>query len=417
MSVLIETSCFKRGENTVKTKLLNFRMITVFAISGLATLMSFSAAADTMNMDQGKYAALKSYAEKRLRETKIPGLGVGIIKDGKVVFAGGFGTRDLNTGESINSQTVYLIGSATKSFTTTTIAMLNQDGILDWDSTVRTYLPWFAYKDNEYVSSHVKLRDLASHRTGLTLTEWQGDTPELGLYSSEPREKLVKSIRNYPLSTGLREEFHYNSAMFMTLGQVVTAATKTEYEDVVMQRIAKPLGMKSTIWSDLSGPNPPFAGNIAYPHKVENGKASRIDFLFEGPAIHPSGTLTSNLDDMLTWLKFNLQKGEYKGKRLLSEEYHETLITPNMIIGYGEGLDPNRTETWPEMYGLGWFMGDYNGHRGVHHGGSSTGTETQTFFMPDKDFAVATFVNVADRLGDEVVLFILDLYKDELGKL
>ena len=246
MSVLIETSCFKRGENTVKTKLLNFRMITVFAISGLATLMSFSAAADTMNMDQGKYAALKSYAEKRLRETKIPGLGVGIIKDGKVVFAGGFGTRDLNTGESINSQTVYLIGSATKSFTTTTIAMLNQDGILDWDSTVRTYLPWFAYKDNEYVSSHVKLRDLASHRTGLTLTEWQGDTPELGLYSSEPREKLVKSIRNYPLSTGLREEFHYNSAMFMTLGQVVTAATKTEYEDVVMQRIAKPLGMKST---------------------------------------------------------------------------------------------------------------------------------------------------------------------------
>ena len=167
-------------------------------------------------------------------------------------------------------------------------------------------------------------------------------------------------------------------------------------------------------WSDLSGPNPPFAGNIAYPHKVENDKASRIDFLFEGPAIHPSGTLTSNLDDMLTWLKFNLQKGEYKGKRLLSEEYHETLITPNMIIGYGEGLDENRTEAWPEMYGLGWFMGDYNGHRGVHHGGSSTGTKTQMFFMPDKNFAVVTFVNVLDPLGDEAVMFILDLYKDEL---
>ncbi len=84
MSVLSETSCFKRGENTVKTKLLNFRMITVFAISGLATLMSFSAAADTMNMDQGKYAALKSYAEKRLRETKIPGLGVVLSKTARL---------------------------------------------------------------------------------------------------------------------------------------------------------------------------------------------------------------------------------------------------------------------------------------------------------------------------------------------
>lgn len=102
----------------MKTKFLNFRMMTVLAIGGLAALMSFSAAADTMNMDQKKYAAFKSFADKRLRETKVPGFGLGIIKDGKVIFAGGFGTRDLNTGEPINSQTAYLIGSATKAFTT-----------------------------------------------------------------------------------------------------------------------------------------------------------------------------------------------------------------------------------------------------------------------------------------------------------
>lgn len=401
----------------MKFELLNFRDCTVLALSVLVTWVPSYVVADVMKMDQGKYAALKSYAEKRLRETKIPGLGVGIIKDGKVVFAGGFGTRDLNTGEPINSQTAYLIGSATKSFTTTTIAMLNQDGILDWDSTVRTYLPWFSFKDNEYVSSHVKLRDLASHRTGLTLTEWQGDTPELGLYSSEPREKLVKSIRNYPLSAGLREKFQYNSAMFMTLGQVVTAATKTEYEDVVMQKIMKPLGMENTIWSDLSGRNPPFAGNIAYPHAVENGKASRIDFLFEGPAIHPSGTLTSTIDDMLKWVKFHLQKGEYNGKRLLSEENHDALITPNMVVGYNASLSRTRTSAWPEMYGLGWFLGTYNGQRAVHHSGTSTGTITRTLFMPDKNFAVVTFINAENAphpLQNEIVLFAIDLYKDDL---
>jgi CubicO group peptidase (beta-lactamase class C family) len=392
-------------------------MMTVLAIGGLAALMSLSAAADTMNMDQKKYAAFKSFADKRLRETKVPGFGLGIIKDGKVIFAGGFGTRDLNTGEPINSQTAYLIGSATKAFTTATIAMLDQDGILDWDSTVRTYLPWFSFKDNEYVSSHVTLRDLASHRTGLALTEWQGDTPELGLYSSEPREKLVKSIRNYPLSAGLREKFQYNSAMFMTLGHVISKATKNQYEDVVMQRIAKPLGMKSTIWSDLSGPNPPFAGNIAYPHAIENGEASRIDFLFEGPAIHPSGTLTSTIDDMLKWVTFHLQKGEYNGKRLLSEENHDALVTPNMVVGYNASLSRTRTPAWPEMYGLGWFLGTYNGQRAVHHSGTSTGTITRTLFMPDKNFAVVTFINAENApnpLQNEIVLFAIDLYKDDL---
>ena len=129
----------------MKFKLLNFRACAVLALSVLVTWVPSYVVADVMKMDQGKYAALKSYTEKRLRETKIPGLGVGIIKDGKVIFAGGFGTRDLNTGEPINSQTAYLIGSATKAFTTATTAMLDQDGILDWDSTVRTYLPWFSF--------------------------------------------------------------------------------------------------------------------------------------------------------------------------------------------------------------------------------------------------------------------------------
>ncbi len=96
--------------------------------------------------------------------------------------------------------------------------------------------------------------------------------------------------------------------------------------------------MNNTLWSDLSGPNPPFKGNIAYPHEVKNGKAHRVDFEFEGEAIRPSGTLTSNIDDMLKWLQFNLQKGEYNGKRLLSEENYEELITPNMIAYYEDGL-------------------------------------------------------------------------------
>jgi len=353
----------------MKIGLSSFFMTAILVISEFAALTPLCIAADTMKMEQGKYAALKSFAEKRLRETKVPGAGVGIIKDGKVIFAGGFGTRDLNTGKPVNSQTAYLIGSSTKPFTSTAIAM--------------------------------------SHRTGVEAEpDWWG--------SKLSRGELVESMRDFELNEGFRAKFQYNNAGFMTMGHVASVVTKGKYEDVVMQRIVKPLGMQNTIWSDLSGPNPPFKENVAYPHEVKNGKAHRVDFEFEGEAIRPSGTLTSNIDDMLKWLQFNLQKGEYKGKRLLSEENFEELITPHMITSYEDGLSREKKPAWQDLYGLGWWLGDYNGHRGVHHGGSSIGTLSQVFFMPDKNFGVVTFVNAEEFLSDELVLFVIDLYNDEL---
>jgi len=195
---------------------------------------------------------------------------------------------------------------------------------------------------------------------------------------------------------------------------VVTLASGTKFEDVVTERIIKPLGMKNTVWTDLSGPNPPYKKNVSYPHEVVNGKARRIDYVFEGEAIRPAGGLASNIDDMLKWLKFNIQKGELNGKRLLTAENHEELITPNIIANYSDGLTRKKHPAWQELYGLSWWLGNYNGHRGVHAGGSATGTLSQVFFMPDKNFGVVTFANVETYVSDDLVLFIIDLYQDEL---
>jgi len=386
--------------------LLRVRVVAVFLFGGLSAWVPYGALADTMEMDPEKYAALKAFADSRLSETKVPGAGVGIIKDGKVIFAGGFGTRDLNTGEPVNSQTAYLIGSSTKPFTVTAIAILAEEGVLDWDERVQTYMPSFKFKD-EYVSEHLTLRDLGSHRSGVVdEPEWMGSTLSRG--------EMIESMSDFEQSFGFREKFEYNGSGFMILGHMATLASKTKFEDVVIDRVTKPLGMENTIWSDLSGPNPPYTDNVAYPHVVEDGEARRIDFMFEGEAIRPSGTMTSNIDDMLKFVQFHIQQGELNGKRLLSVESHEELITPNSISSYGAGLSQEKHPAWQELYGLGWWLGNYNGHRGVHHGGNSTGTLSQVFYMPDNDFGVVTFVNVEDFLSDELVLFIVDLYKDEL---
>jgi CubicO group peptidase (beta-lactamase class C family) len=385
---------------------IRMRAAAILVLGGLGAWVPYGALADTMEMEPEKYSALKAFADGRLSETKVPGVGVGIIKDGKVIFAGGFGTRDLNTGEPVNAQTAYLIGSSTKPFTVTAIAILAEEGVLDWDDTVRTHMPSFKFKD-EYVSEHLTLRDLGSHRSGVVdEPDWMGTTLSRG--------EMIGRMSEFEQRFGFREKFEYNGSGFMILGHMATLASGTKFEDVVLERICEPLGMENTNWSDLSGPNPPYTENVAYPHTVENGKARRIDFVFEGNAINPSGTMTSNIDDMLKFLQFHIQKGELNGKRLLTVENHEELITPNIVTSYRDGLSRKKHAAWPDLYGLGWWLGDYNGHRGVHHGGSSTGTLSQVFYMPDKDFGVVTFVNAEDFLSDELVLFIIDLYKDEL---
>ena len=354
-----------------------------------------------------KYSALKDFVVKRLAETKVPGAGIGIIKDGQVIFAGGFGTRDLNTDEPINAETAYLIGSSTKPFTTTAIAILAQEGTLDWDGRVRAYMPSFRFKD-EYVSDQLTLRDLGCHRSGvIDEPDWWG--------SKLSREEMIHRMSDFEQRLGFRERFHYNGAGFMILGHIATLASGTEFEDVVMDRIVHPLGLTSTIWSDLSSRlSPRFAGNIAFPHTIDGGRARRIDFQFEGEAIRPSGTMTSNIADMLKFLQFHIQKGELNGKRLLTVKNHAELLTPNMIASYSDGLSQEKHQAWQELYGLGWWLGNYNGHRGVHHGGDSTGTKSQFFYMPDNEFGVVTFVNAEHALSDELVQFIIDLYKHEL---
>ncbi len=237
--------------------------------------------------------AIRETIEQRVAEAGVPGLGVGIVRNGEVIFAEGFGTRDTSTGRPIDSQTIFLIGSTTKAFTTTALAMLVDDGLIDWQAPVRTYVPSFAVHNDEYVSAHLTVEDLVTHRTGVpeSAVSWMGSTLS--------RQDLVGSIRNADLSVGFRERFQYNNTMFMAAGYVAGQVTNSTYEEVIHDRILTPLGMTRTEFTDLSEEKPPFRHNIAMPHEIEDGSVRRIDFEFEGAAIRPAGTLASSIDDEL----------------------------------------------------------------------------------------------------------------------
>ncbi len=340
---------------------------------------------------------LRNTISRRVAEAGVPGLGVGIVRDGEVILAEGFGTRDTNKGLPIDSQTIFLIGSTTKAFTTTALAMLVDDGLVDWRAPVRTYVPSFAIHGDEYVSAHITVEDLVTHRTGVpeSAVRWMG--------SMKSRQEMVASIGNAELSVGFREQFQYNNTMFMAAGYVAGQVTDSTYEEVVCSRILTPLGMTKTAFTDLSEDDPPFLDNIAFPHVMKDGSIRRIDFEFEGAAIRPAGTLASNIDDMLKWVLFNLDRGKHSGRELLSESGFERLITPHMITNWEESTDAFQT------YGLGWFLETCRGHRVVHHGGGSTGTIAEVLFLPDDDVGMVLFTNMHSHIPRDLAFELIGL--------
>lgn len=364
----------------------------------LLTLFSCSASVQNASQtEEQQLDTLRAHIKKTMEETKVPGLGVGIMKDDNVILAEGFGTRDTNTGVPLDSQSIFLIGSSTKPFTTTALAMLVDERLVEWDAPVRTYVPTFAVHNDDYVSAHITVKDLVTHRTGVpeSAVSWMGSTLT--------RKEMVASIQNADLNVGFRERFQYNNVMFMAGGYVAGQVANSTYEEVIHDRILEPLGMTRTEFTDLSEEDPPFQHNIAFPHAIEDGSVKRIEFEFEGTAIRPAGTLASNIDDMLKWVRFNLEQGKHAGKELLSEAGFKELVTPHMHISR-----PRRVDAF-QNYGLGWFLETYHGHKVVFHTGGATGTSTQVLFLPDDNIGMVLFTNASSTLPSTLAYYIVDL--------
>lgn len=349
---------------------------------------------------------LRTRVRARMKENGVPGVGIGIIRDGKVILAEGFGTRNANTGLPINAQTTFLIGSTTKAFTTTVLAMLVDEGRVAWRSPVQNYLPKFAVGD-EYVSKHLTVEDLVTHRSGIPggQVKWFG--------SPKSRAELVYEMRSAKLNAGFRELYQYNNEMFMVAGFLAGEVAGSTYEDLVQKRILDPLGMTNTRFADLSEVQQPADANIAFPHEVKEGVAKRIEFQFEGTAIRPAGTLASNIDDMLKWVHFNLNQGSWQGQQLLSRPAFKELITSHMHMPSRTDR-PNSTQT----YGYGWILEQYKGHRVVHHAGGSTGTLVEVMFLPDENIGIVVYMNALTGRGfpDELAFYIVDLLGDAKSK-
>jgi CubicO group peptidase (beta-lactamase class C family) len=346
---------------------------------GLALLaVSNTAGAQTVEQQFDTYVA------SAVKDWNVAGLAISVVKDGKIVFAKGYGVKEVGKPAAVDTQTVFAIASTTKAMTAAAIGMLVDEGRLGWDDPVTKHLPSFQLHD-PYVTREVTVRDLLTHRAGL------GNADYLWYVSDLPAKDMMGKLSLIKPDYSLRSSFIYQNVMYIAAGQVIEAVSGMPWEKFIQTRIFDPLGMKH---SYPLARNVPESANAARPHWLFGDTIVAIK-RDESQAIGPAGDVWSNVGDMSKWMLFLLDSARVNGKPLLKPETWAELFAPQVIVPEGE-FYPSMELTKPhwKTYGLGWFQHDYQGRMLNFHTGSLAGMVAIIGLVPDERFGVYILANV-----------------------
>ncbi|HEX8154260.1 MAG TPA: serine hydrolase [Thermoanaerobaculia bacterium] len=318
-----------------------------------------------------------------IRAWHAPGAAVAIVVDDKVVYAKGYGVEELG-GEAVTPDTLFQIASTTKAFTTTAMAMLVDEKKLAWDDAVRKHVAYFRLAD-PCADSLITLRDIASHRTGLTRHDELWDNTPL------TREDVIRAMANVKLTKPIRTTYQYQNIMFITAGEAVASASGMPWDDFVRTRIFEPLKMTSTRITDAEWS----ASNHATGHRWDR-KTSRVSVQtpIETQVIGAGGAIKSSARDMANWIRFHLADGKFEGKQLVSPESLNETKMPQTVIRLEGSTKTANPESNLEAYGLGWVLQDYAGTLLVSHSGSLNGFRTHVDLLPKEKAGFVVLINI-----------------------
>ncbi len=328
---------------------------------------------------QEPFPALDAYVTKAMADWKVPGLSLAIVRNDSVVYAKGYGVRRVGTATPVDDRTLFEIGSSSKSFTATLVAMLVSDGKMRWDDRITTYIPWFRLQD-PVASAELTLRDALSHRSGLSRGEltWMA--------AGISREEVLRRVRFLKPAWPFRSRWGYQNIMFLAAGEAAAKAAGSTWEALISQRIFGPLGMASSIpvLRDTAGISP-----LATPHFLASDTV-RTKSHMNIDDMAPAGSIISSARDMAQWVRFQLGDGSAGGKRLMSNAALRETHLPHMLLGGGGNDSLSRFGT----YGMGWFVEDYRQQLVWQHGGNTDGMTTAMGMLPERKFGVVVLSNM-----------------------
>lgn len=382
-----------------------FNFVAVIAI--VVALASPLRAAEAKATDPARRLdGFDAYMQKVVKDWNVPGIGVAVIAKDKVIFAKGFGYRDYGQKLPFTARTVVPIASNTKLFTATAAGLLVEDGKLEWDKPVRQFVPGIQFYNDE-LNATVTIRDMLSHRTGIT----RHDT--IWYKSDFTRKELYERLKYLEPSQPLRQTFLYNNMMYAGAGYVIELLSGKKWEDFLRERLLGPLGMTSTVFSIPDLQKAPEHG-VPYTERRDSFEIYSIPYYSEAEGIGPAGSMNSNLEDMSRWVIAQLNDGKVDGKPVVPPAVIKATMAPALSLpnaalearGWGEVLNV--------AYGTGRSIASYRGHLVSYHGGDINGFHSQVFVAPYDGIGVVVLV-IGDHAAPLYNVVAYNAYERMIG--
>ncbi|MGV8056538.1 MAG: serine hydrolase [Smithellaceae bacterium] len=349
-------------------------------------------------------ADFDQYAAKAMIDWKIPGMAIGIVQDGKLIFAKGFGVKTSGGNDPVTENTIFQIGSTTKAFTAALAAMLVDDGKFKWEDKVVDHMPGFMMYD-PWVTREFQIVDLMAQHSGLP--GYAADTLYLLGFD---RPYIKQAIRNIKPVTSFRAKFAYQNGLWLVASDIIEKHTGKTWENALQERIFDPLGMSNSSADKQSFLN---AKDVSSLHTVKDDKVTALskdwEYLDWSYIAGPAGSINSNITDMAKWLTFQMNNGKVKGKQLISEANMQVIHSPKTIVNLGSEVHKN------VFYCLGWIYMEHSPYPVIWHNGGTL-MKTMVAYVPEQKIGIVILSNYVTNLPDLLAFRFIDQYSGKPAK-
>ena len=353
-----------------------------------------------------KLEGFDAFMEKTLKDWNAPGIGVGVVVDDKLVFAKGYGYRDYEKKLPITPSTLFPIASNTKLFTAIAAGFLVEEGKLTWNRPIRESVPSIQFY-NDYLNNTITLRDMLSHRTGITRHD------SIWYKADYNEQELFQRLKYLEPKEPPRQMFIYNNMMYAGVGYSVRLQSGKPWTEFVREKILNPLGMKSTVYSISDMLKQPDYG-VPFTEKRDTMELYKIPYYEDTAGLAAAGAIISNIEDMSHWLIALMNDGKYGGQTVLPPKAIQATLEPSIALP-NTGVE---ARGWWEVlnaaYGMGRYTASYRGHLITFHGGDLPAFHSQVSYMPRERIGVIVFV-IGDHAAPLYNHISYNVYERMLG--
>lgn len=334
---------------------------------------------------QGTITEVDRLVTEAIEKFNVAGIAVAIVKDGEVVHSKGYGVTSSKTKEKVNENTRFAIASNSKAFTAAALAVLIDEGKLNWTDKVVDHVPEFKMYD-AYVTANFTILDLLTHRSGLGLGA--GDLmffPDGGDFTIDD---LLTSFQYQKKVSDFRTKFDYDNLLYVVAGEVVARISGMSWSEFVEANIMQPIGMNGSAgtYQRLVDKK-----NVAMPHSTVGGQLHPLEPFDIGMGA-AAGGIYASVNDLTKWMLLQLNDGKRGETTVFSKRNHREMWRPHTNLGFNPKPDPPY-KTHFSAYGLGWFIHDLNGYIIYEHTGGLPGMLSKTTLIPELNLGIVVLTN------------------------